>query len=237
MPRDRTVSRRAAAVTALFAAIAVAASAPAAAPAAKSGVNADRGAKLSAADSPALSAVERLALADRLATWGERHADPVALVQAAKIRKGAAPGAEGQAGFEALLARAEGLAPGNPAIRALVVDARNYRSRDIPLVSAGVSTLRKLVRQLAADRADMTFRGETAAVVYVRAEGDANLDLYVYDEFNNLICADEHAGQEAQCRWRPRWTGTFLVDVRNHSDREVEYVLSANSVAPPAGST
>ena len=52
------------------------------------GPNTDPAAKLDAAQSPALSAVERLALSDRLAAYGDRNGDPVALVQAAKIRKG-----------------------------------------------------------------------------------------------------------------------------------------------------
>jgi hypothetical protein len=219
---------------AMLLATGLAAAAPVPAPA-RSGPNADAGAKLSAAESPALSAVERLALSDRLAAWGERQGDPVALVQAAKIRKGVAgEGQDGNQVVERLLARAAALAPGNEAIRGLIADARSYRSRELPLLSAGVRTLRKLVRRLSADRADLVFKGETAAVVYVRADGDADLDLYVYDEYNNLICADEHAGQEAQCRWRPRWTGAFLVDVRNQHDREVEYVLSANDVPASA---
>ena len=62
-----------------------------------------------------------------------------------------------------------------------------------------------------------------------RARPRRDLDLYVYDEYNNLVCRTRDR-QEAQCRWRPRWTGSFLVDVRNKHDREVEYVLTANDV-------
>jgi hypothetical protein len=195
------------------------------------GPNADPAAKLVASESPALSAVERLALSDRLAAYGERNADPIALVQAAKIRKGLEAGGGGQT-FDGLLERAEQLAPGNPTVRALIADARSYKSRDLPLVGAGLSALSKLIGSGAADRADLVFRGETPAVVYVRGPAAADLDLYVYDEYNNLICSDENAGGEAQCRWRPRWTGSFLVDVRNKNEQEVEYVLTANFVAP-----
>lgn len=196
------------------------------------GPNVDRDAKLDAGQSPALSAVERLALSDRLAAYGVRHSDPVALVQAAKIRKGLEPGKSGGYTFDGLLERAAALAPGNPAVEALIADARSYRSRDLPLVGAGVSALQKLVPSKGADRADLTFRGETAAVVYVSGPGDADLDLYVYDEYNNLICSDESAGSGAQCSWRPRWTGSFLVDVRNKNDSEIPYVLTANFVEP-----
>jgi hypothetical protein len=217
-------------------AVAVFASCPASssdAPA-RRGPNTDPAAKLDGGQSPALSAVERLSLSDRLAAYGNRAGDPVALVQAAKIRKGLAGMTQGRSGssdeFEALLARAAALAPGNAAVAALIADARSYRSRDIPLVSAGLSVLNKIIAGRAADRADLAFRGETPAVVYVKSSDEANLDLYVYDEYNNLICSDEDSGDEAQCRWRPRWTGTFLVDVRNENDQEVAYVLTANYV-------
>lgn len=202
------------------------------------GPNADPAAKLDAAQSPALSAVERLALSDRLAAYGDRNADPVALVQAAKIRKGTeAGGGDARNSFEALLARAQSLAPGNPAVAALVADARGHRSRDLPLVSAGLSALRKLIGRNAADRADLVFKGETPAVVYVQGASTASLELYVYDEYNNLVCSDEGSGSAAQCRWRPRWTGSFLVDVRNKNDQEVEYVLTANFVPGSGGSS
>jgi hypothetical protein len=198
------------------------------------GPNTDPSAKLDGGQSPALSAVERLSLSDRLAAYGNRAGDPVALVQAAKIRKGLSGTTQGKASggaeFDALLARAAALAPGNSAVQALIADARSYRSRDLPLVSAGLSVLNKIIGSRAADRADLAFRGETPAIVYVKGPEQANLDLYVYDEYNNLICSDEDSGDEAQCRWRPRWTGTFLVDVRNQNDQEVAYVLTANYV-------
>jgi len=200
------------------------------------GPNADPAAKLDASQSPALSAVERLALSDRLAAYGDRNADPVALVQAAKIRKGTDAGRAGaRNSFESLLARAKSLAADSATIAALIADARAYRSRDLPLVSAGVSALQKLIGRKAADRADLVFKGETPAVVYVQGPSSVELDLYVYDEYNNLVCSDEGAGGSAQCRWRPRWTGSFLVDVRNQNDQEVEYVLTANFVARAGG--
>lgn len=219
------------ATSVLLAGTLVALTSPAAESGASRGTNADPAAKLDASQSPALSAVERLALSDRLAAYGERNADPVALVQAAKIRKGvqSKPGTAGNS-FESLLARAQALAPDNPTIAALIADARNYRSRDLPLVSAGLNALDKLIGRRAADRADLVFKGETPAVVYVQGPRSSDLDLYVYDEYNNLVCADEGDGSEAQCRWRPRWTGSFLVDVRNKNDQEVAYVLTANFV-------
>jgi hypothetical protein len=226
--------------TRLSSAIALAAIVFAAGPASSSdaparrGPNTDPSAKLDGGQSPALSAVERLSLSDRLAAYGNRAGDPVALVQAAKIRKGLAGATQGKSSggdeFESLLARAAALAPGNAAVQALIADARSFRSRDLPLISAGLSVLNKIIGGRAADRADLAFRGETPAVVYVKSADQANLDLYVYDEFNNLICSDEDSGDEAQCRWRPRWTGTFLVDVRNENDQEVAYVLTSNHV-------
>jgi hypothetical protein len=191
-----------------------------------------------AEESPLISAVDRLALSDRLATYGDKAADPVALVLAAKIRKGVEaqlPDVRGVRGdsVTALLDRAHHLAPSSPAVSALIADVRSYRGRDIPMLSTGVKTLRSMILGNGQDRVELTFRGAEPAVVYVHADADVDLDLYIYDEYNNLVCADESVGSESQCRWRPRWTGLFLLEVRNKNGLRVEYVLTANPVALP----
>jgi hypothetical protein len=202
------------------------------------GPNIDPSAKLDAEDSPLLSAVGRMALSDRLAAYGDNAADPVALALAAKIRKGVEaqlPNVRDVRGdsFTELLDRAQRLAPSDPTISALIADVRSYRSRDLPMLSAGVKALRSMILGNGQDRIELTFRGAEPAVVYVHVNADIDLDLYVYDEYNNLVCADESVGSEAVCRWRPRWTGSFLVEVRNKNDSRVEYVLTANPVALP----
>jgi hypothetical protein len=214
-------------------------SAPAAGrPAGMRAANADAGAKMDMTGSPMAATMAKLSLSDRLADYGTHQGDPIALVQAAKIRKSLPQEmlSSGPRSVEALLARAEAMSPGNPVVATLARDVRGIRSRSIPILSAGIGLLSKLVKGKSVDRAEVSFRGGEPAMVYVHANGDADIDLYVYDELNNLICVDDTIGPDASCSWRPRWNGSFLVDVRNKKDAEVEYVIALNAAAR-SGST
>ena len=74
----------------------------------------------------------------------------------------------------------------------------------------------------------MVFVGGEWAEVAVLGDGDTDLDLYVYDEFGNLICASEDAFDVEYCEWVPAFTGPFLVVVRNYGDVYNEYELLTN---------
>jgi hypothetical protein len=188
-----------------------------------------------AAATPQIVAIEQLKLSDQLADFGERHADAIALVEAAKILKQASavlkPPAAGLAGartWESLLVRASQIAGANPAIIGLIADVRALKVRNIPTATADASLLSKSVKKGGADRLEVRFRAGEPALVYVRPVAELDLDLFIYDEFNNLICTGASGGHEAQCRWRPRWDGPYLVDIRNNNDTEVAYVLAIN---------
>ena len=196
--------------------------------------NIDTGPAGHAAATPAMEAIEQLELANKLADFGERQADPVALVEAAKLLKRAsatmpAKGkAEGMRTWESLLIRASQLAGSNPTVANLAADVRAYKVRDIPRLD-GASMTNKTVKADGADRVEVTFHAGQMAMVYVRPTPPVDLDLYVYDEFENLICSGPNGGHESQCRWRPRRDGQFLLDVRNKNNTEVAYVLAINS--------
>ena len=74
----------------------------------------------------------------------------------------------------------------------------------------------------------MVFEGGEWAEVAIIGDGDTDLDLYVYDEFGNLICASEDAFDDEYCEWVPAFTGPFLVVVRNYGDVYNEYELLTN---------
>jgi hypothetical protein len=193
------------------------------------GVNNATDEKLEAQSSPALAAINRLALATRLEHYGYAQADVTALTIAAKIRKSIGISGDDNAQAVArLLERAEEMAAGNPVLLLLVAEARDYRVRDLPVGSNAMSTLRHPVPSLGADRIVLTFRGGEPAAVHTVGADPVNLDLYVYDEYNNLVCFDDRVDEDAQCRWRPRWTGEFLLDVQNKASLETEYVLTSN---------
>ncbi len=71
-----------------------------------------------------------------------------------------------------------------------------------------------------------TFRaGEIATA---RAEGDGDIDMYVYDENGRLIDQDTASDGEPVCRWTPRWTGQFTIKIVNADRYSVDYRLCTN---------
>lgn len=60
------------------------------------------------------------------------------------------------------------------------------------------------------------FYGSAPAHVWLLGDGDSDLDLYVYDENEQLICASESFDDRERCSWTPRWTGKFYIKIVNH---------------------
>ncbi|GHU82020.1 hypothetical protein FACS189468_5690 [Spirochaetia bacterium] len=61
----------------------------------------------------------------------------------------------------------------------------------------------------------LPFRAGQPATVFVSGDGSTDLDLYVYDENGNLIAYDEDYSDDCLVRWNPRWTGSFIIVVKN----------------------
>ena len=61
----------------------------------------------------------------------------------------------------------------------------------------------------------LNFKGGQIAAIRVSGDGDTDLDLYVYDERGNLIASDTDRSDECVVAWTPRWTGPFIVRVKN----------------------
>jgi hypothetical protein len=191
-------------------------------------------------DTAATLAIDELRLSNTLADFGERRADPIALIEAAKIRKLLPPPlnlgsdtAPGTRTWQSLLARAAQFAGADPMAKAFIADVRSLKVRDIPIIPAGIKFLRKQIKQKAADRAEVRFLAGELAVVYIHPIEGVQLDLFVYDDLNNLICTGGSTGQGLECRWRPRRDGSYLIDVRNNNSAEVDYELAINQELVP----
>jgi hypothetical protein len=190
----------------------------------KSGVN--RGAVAPASASS--SAVENLRTASALVRYGDAAKDPLALISAAKIMR-ANPTTESQAKREmpktteskntpdmmdvdAVLARAKALSAGRADLIALADDVAKTSARG---AEGGPKRSRTIVATRGSDVFRATFRGGERAAVVVSGDGDSDLDLYVADENGNQICKDEGPTDDMSCVWTPKWTGTFVIRVRN----------------------
>jgi hypothetical protein len=188
-----------------------------------------------APDTAATAAIDQLRLSDTLTDFGERNADPLALIEAAKIRKMLPPPLNAESGaisgtrtWQTLLARAAQLAGPNPMVEALIADVRRFQIRDIPVIPLEIKLLHKQIKQNAADRAEAHFLAGEIAVVYIRSVTPFDLNLFVYDDLNNLICTGGGTGHDSECRWRPRRDGSYLIDVRNNNAAQVDYELAIN---------
>lgn len=96
------------------------------------------------------------------------------------------------------------------------------------LAGAGGLRAAEVVRGNHTDIYNMTFTGGSTAVVAISGDGDSDLDLYVYDQNGNLICRATGRGDDEACRWTPRWTGRFRVEVRNLGGISNRYQLATN---------
>jgi hypothetical protein len=193
----------------------------------KSGTNLNKAAP---ASSPASEAVSIAAMAERLALYGEEKKDPVALIAAARIkqdigattteREKESRGGKGDAtkpakvdtNVEALLNKAKSLAAGRQDIVALADEVGKGGTRG---AVRGPQVANTVVRSNSTDIFRIAFRGGEPAAVFISGDGDSDLDLWIYDENGNLICRANSRRDDEGCRWNPRWTGPFRIEVRN----------------------
>lgn len=206
--------------------------------AAKKGLNA--GTKMSSENHPDAASVESMRTADLLLRYGYTNKDPLALIAGAKIMKAAggidavAERISGKPGaakdkpdimtVEAALARARELAVGRADIIGLADDVAKSGGRG---AVGGPKITRTVVNTRAIDNFRVKFRGEEPARIVVSGDGDSDLDLFVYDENGNQVCADTDSTDDMACSFTPAWTGTFTVRVKNLGLAN-RYVLMTN---------
>lgn len=222
------------------AAVAVAAMSPASAAGKKSNVD-----QTATETNPGALAVEELSLAYRLVALGDRTHDALAMIVAARIMKRhpvktqkrtktteGPPATKGLAGPEnavstadAALAKAREYAKGRKDVLAMIDDVAAATSRG--RVGGPIRHLDR-VRPRITDVFTITFRGRRRAAVAISGAGNTNLDLLVYDENGNLVCASTSGRDREGCAWTPKWTGKFRIKVRNYGYRHNRYWLLTN---------
>ncbi len=74
----------------------------------------------------------------------------------------------------------------------------------------------------------ITFLGGTVAEIAVVGDGDTDLDLFIYDENENLIIKSVSYGDNCYVSWRPRWTGSFKVKIENRGKKENKFLIATN---------
>ncbi|MEQ8784887.1 MAG: hypothetical protein RIC55_01250 [Pirellulaceae bacterium] len=69
------------------------------------------------------------------------------------------------------------------------------------------------------------FRAGERAVIELQGDGDTDLDVYVYDEYGNLIVSDTAWGDYAAVSFVPSWSGRFTIKVVNRGHVYNNYTI------------
>jgi len=196
------------------------------------------------ADAPEMMAGDvEMALA--LADWGRANSSAEALVAAAQILAASkveateaektTETAEGEAqekadaeppavDAEALLAEAATMAKKQKNLKKHI-DGLTLSSRG---ATGGPKYTVDKVQAYTTDIFVLEYKGAQFAEVAVVGDGDTDLDLYVYDEYGNLIASDADSTDTTYCSWVPAWTGKFRIEVRNLGAVYNQYTLITN---------
>lgn len=187
----------------------------------------------------AASLVEKVRVSRALYDIGMAQSDPLLVLAAATLRKGAAVQDEGL--------QPVGRAPADGAAWVTWLDM----ARDAARLAEDDPALKEKAQQLglvaARGRRDgpartddyvspgqknvyfsVAFRGGKFAHVYVEGSGATDLDLYIYNGKGQLICSDTDASDRSYCGWIPGTNEAFSITVLNKGDAPNTYSLITN---------
>jgi hypothetical protein len=194
------------------------------APAPQKGVNIGSGPKAPATEEP----IAQLQMSSDLLAFGRAAKDPLALIVATRIMK-ALGGTEVDLKPEARAVTGDAQKVGRPVSpESILVEARDLARGDkiINLLidetaATAVATARQpkthqdTVQAGATDVYSVLFSGGQLAEAGIAGDGESDLDLLVFDENEHLVCRSAGSSDREYCRWWPRWTGPFRIEIQN----------------------
>lgn len=92
----------------------------------------------------------------------------------------------------------------------------------------GPKATREVVSADSTDTYSVIFEGLERAEIAVIGDGDTDLDLYVYDEFGNLIESDDDSTDQCYVTFFPRRTGRFTIRIVNRGSVYNRYAIVTN---------
>lgn len=189
------------------------------------GVNIASGPKAPETDEP----IARLQMASDLLAFGRDSKDPLVLIVAARIMK-ALGGTEIDLKPEGRAATESAQKSGQPASAdSILVEARDLAKGEKitnllidETAAMGVAagdgqpkTHQDTVQPGATDVYGVVFSGGQLAEAGIAGDGSSDLDLLIYDDNDHLVCRSTGSSDREYCRWWPRWTGTFRIEIQN----------------------
>lgn len=174
---------------------------------------------------------------------GIANDDPLLVLAAAKLRRGtdlqeadrtpdeidAGTGTGADTEFltwQSMVEEARALARGDPAMLGVIDDMVDESTKGV--VIGPVYNRARLGPKGRDVYGKVPFKGREYAEIYVEARGPQDLNLFVYDAQNRLVCSDTDPSAIAYCGWTPRKTGDFSIRVENASGASAAYALITN---------
>jgi hypothetical protein len=202
------------------------------------GVNISSGPKAPATYEP----IARLQMSSDLLAFGRDTKDPLVLIAAARIMKAlngsevdlkpegrAASGYTQKSGLpvspDSILVEARDLAKGDKIINLLIDQTV---ATGPPTTIEQPKTHQDTVQPGATDVFRIVFNAGQLAEAGIAGDGDGDLDLFVYDENDHLVCRSTASTDHEYCRWWPRWTGPFRIEIQNLGATANLYRLATN---------
>ena len=190
--------------------------------------------------------MQALRTASSLAMYGYKNESASALVEAAKIFN-SIPTQEMEVREDSTPTHE--ITPGSGVSfdpKQLIADAKEMAGRDKELIKyiekvektigkakrgavGGPFIKTSIVLTLSTDRYLVKFEGKRKANVLLEATNEiSDLDLYIYDENENLVCYDDDASSECALSFTPRRDGYFIIVVVNNGLLPNPYLLCTN---------
>ncbi|MFN3784312.1 MAG: hypothetical protein ACK4R6_10365 [Spirosomataceae bacterium] len=126
-----------------------------------------------------------------------------------------------------LIRNAKALADGNATLLSAIGDIERSMVATKGLTSGSVTKYYR-IESNSTKTLYGTYQGGEQARLTVSGDGDTDLDLYIYDELDNLIDSDYDGTDYCITTWTPKWTGKFKIVIKNRGDVYNDCVLISN---------
>ena len=93
------------------------------------------------------------------------------------------------------------------------------------VANVGSTSTVESVKAYDIDQYQQRFIGNYDAGVWISGDGSTDLDLYIYDGNGNLVCRSEASGDDEYCVWKPIWTGSFTIRIKNRGSVWNQYTI------------
>ena len=200
----------------------------------------------SKAASSSTRAVDAVALAADLASYGYRTNSALSLLTAADLLMQASPsplsGKQGTSNPDvaaksgtavrfhpaAMISAARAMGGSNAEVSAIATQLQNRLSSGPKGAVGGPRSTTDRVLSNATDIWEISFRGGERASIRVDGDGDTDLDCYVYNRAGTLVAYDNDLTDYCVLDWYHASTGTVRLEIKNLGSVYNQYILSTN---------